>query len=231
MPPKALLLDLDDTLIDTREGTRLALRDFHGTHGHLMIGGLADSEAAWDRGIKLHFPRYVRGEISFQEQRRGRIREIFARPDMPEAEADRLFRIYLDHYAGHYLLFDDVVGFLEGLSGTPVAIVTNGSVEHQTLKLKITGLDQRVPVIVISEGVGLRKPQKEIFEYAARALGVAPGDCLMVGDNYEVDCLGAQSAGMQAAWINRFGSDFIPDGGTGIGAISSLRSLVLHQAG
>jgi putative hydrolase of the HAD superfamily len=225
MPPKALLLDLDDTLIDTREGTRLALRDFHGSHGHLMIGGLAEAEAAWERGIKLHFPRYVCGEISFQEQRRGRIREIFARPDMPEAEADRLFRAYLDYYAGHYLLFDDVAGFLEGLAGMPVAIVTNGSVDHQTLKLRATGLDRRVPVIVISEGVGLRKPQKEIFEYAARALGVAPADCLMVGDNYEVDCLGAQGAGMRAVWINRFGSDFLPDGKSGIGSISGLRFL------
>jgi putative hydrolase of the HAD superfamily len=225
MPAKALLLDLDDTLIDTREGTRLALRDFHGTHGHLMAGGLADSEAAWDRGIKIHFPRYVRGEISFQEQRRGRIREIFARPDMPEAEADRLFQVYLDHYAGHYLLFDDVFGFLDGLAGTPVAIVTNGSVEHQTLKLKVTGLDKRIPTIVISEGVGLRKPQREIFEFAAQALGVAPADCLMVGDNYEVDCLGALGAGMQAIWINRFGSDFVPDA---VGSISGLRSLAFR---
>src|SRR4051794_7053614 len=127
MTPQALLLDLDDTLIDTREGTRLALRDFHGAYGHLMAATLEDAMARWERGIKLHFPRYVRGEISFQEQRRGRIREIFSRPDMPEAEADQLFDAYLEHYAGHYILFPDVEGFLESLGSMPVAIVTNGS--------------------------------------------------------------------------------------------------------
>lgn len=95
----ALLLDLDDTLIDTRQGTSLALRDFHGTHGH-QIGIPCDQvEAIWDRSIKTHFPRYIRGDLSFQDQRRWRIRDIFGRPAMPEAEADALFNAYLSHYS------------------------------------------------------------------------------------------------------------------------------------
>src|SRR4051812_47681064 len=96
--PKAILLDLDDTLIDTRTGTRLALKDYHGSHGHLMGGGLERLEALWDLGIKRHFPRYVSGEISFQDQRRWRLREVFERPEMPDAEADDLFQGYMRHY-------------------------------------------------------------------------------------------------------------------------------------
>ena len=218
----ALLLDLDDTLIDTRQGTRLALNDFHGTHGGQLAISRHEVEAIWDRSIKTHFPRYIRGELSFQDQRRWRIRDIFGRPDMGEAEADALFRAYLSHYAHHYILFDDVLSFLDGLKGLPVAIVTNGSEEHQWVKVRATGLDRRVKTIVISEAVGLRKPQKEIFEYAARQLGVAPEACLMVGDNHEADCLGALGAGMSALWIDRFGTGTKPQG---VRAISGLREI------
>jgi putative hydrolase of the HAD superfamily len=222
MTPKALLLDLDDTLIDTRQGMRLALRDFHSAYGHLMAGTVEDAEVRWQQGLDLHFPRYVRGEISFQEQRRGRIRAIFSRPDMPEAEADRLFNAYLEHYAGHYILFDDVNGFLDGLRGMPVAIVTNGGAEHQSLKLRVTGLRARVQAAVISEAVGFRKPLKEIFHLAARELGVEPADCLMVGDNYEVDCVGAENAGMRAYWINRFGDAPVPPGARAISRLEGI---------
>jgi putative hydrolase of the HAD superfamily len=208
----ALLLDLDDTLIDTRQGTSLALRDFHGTHGNQI--GIAPElvEAIWDRSIKTHFPRYIRGELSFQDQRRWRIRDIFGRPDMTDAEADALFDAYLSHYAHHYILFKDVLPFLDGLRGFPVAIVTNGAEAHQWIKLRATGLDTRVNTIIISEVVGFRKPQKEIFLLAARELGVAPEACLMAGDNYEADCLGALEAGMAAVLIDRFGTGIKPDG-------------------
>ena len=204
----ALLLDLDDTLLDTRQGTSLALRDFHGSHGVQIGISLEKVEAIWDRSIRTHFPRYIRGELTFQDQRRWRIRDIFARPDMGEAEADALFKAYLSHYAHHYILFDDVLPFLDGLKGFPVAIVTNGAEEHQWIKVRATGLDTRIKTIVISEAVGLRKPQREIFEYAARELGVAPEACLMVGDNYDADCLGALGAGMAAMRIDRFGTGF-----------------------
>lgn len=202
----ALLLDLDDTLIDTRQGTSLALRDFHGSHGDQIGISLEKVVAIWEHSIKTHFPRYISGELSFQDQRRWRIRDIFARPEMGEVEADTLFKAYLAHYAHHYILFDDVLSFLDGLNGFPVAIVTNGAEEHQWVKVRATGLDARIKTIVISEAVGLRKPQKEIFEYAARELGVAPEACLMVGDNYDADCLGALGAGMAALRIDRFGT-------------------------
>lgn len=220
-----LLLDLDDTLIDTRQGTRLSLWDFHGSHGDRFCIPRDQVEAVWDRSIKTHYPRYTRGEMAFQDQRRWRIRDIFGRPEMPDAEADTLFNVYLSHYARHYILFDDVLAFLDGLKGFPVAIVTNGAEEHQWVKLRATGIDSRVKTIVISEAVGLRKPQKEIFLHAARELGVAPGACLMVGDNFEMDCQGALGAGMAALWIDRFGSGSKPLPAENVRAISRLAEI------
>lgn len=211
---KALLLDLDDTLIDTRRGTQLALTDYHGSHGHLMGVSLEEASERWDRGIKLHFPRYVSGEISFQEQRRWRIREVFARPDLTDAESDELFQGYLGHYVNHWILFDDVLPFLDGMKakGMPMGIVTNGSAEQQMAKIRATGIGDRVEVVVSSEAVGWRKPQREIFLHAAERLGVRAKDCVMVGDNYEADYLGAKAAGMGAVLVDRFGVQVNTDG-------------------
>jgi HAD superfamily hydrolase (TIGR01549 family) len=82
----------------------------------------------------------------------------------------------------HLILFDDVLPFLDALDGMPVAIVTNGSEEQQMTKMRTTGLGERVKTVVISEAVGLRKPDRRIFLHAARLLGVEPKDCVMVGE-------------------------------------------------
>lgn len=205
---KGLLLDLDDTLIDTRTGTRLALADFHQSHGHLMGVGAEEAYARWDAGIKSHFPRYVNGEISFQEQRRWRIREVFGRRELPDAECDGLFQAYLEHYVKHWILFGDVLPFLDAMrgKGMPMGIITNGSVEQQAAKIRATGIGDRVDLVVISEGVGMRKPDPGIFLHAAGKLGLPAEDCLMVGDNYEADYLGARGAGMDAVLMERFGA-------------------------
>jgi len=41
---------------------------------------------------------------------------------------------------------------------------------------------------------------KEIFLRAAQRLGVAPHECVMVGDNPEADMMGAMNVGMKAVW-------------------------------
>jgi putative hydrolase of the HAD superfamily len=228
---RGLLLDLDDTLIDTRTGTLRALADFHATHGHLMGIGLEEAYGRWDAGIKLHFPRYVSGEISFQEQRRRRIREVFGRPELTDGEADGFFQAYLAHYEKHWILFEDVLPFLDGIKarGIPMAIVTNGSVEQQAAKIRATGIGSRVEAAIISEAAGWRKPQPEIFLHTAERLGVAPGDCLMVGDNYQADYLGAKGAGMEAVLLDRFGGPMRTDGTAC--AIGLAQAMDLWNAG
>jgi putative hydrolase of the HAD superfamily len=55
---------------------------------------------------------------------------------------------------------------------------------------------------VLSEEIGIRKPDPRIFQYAADALRIRPAECLYVGDSYRNDIIGAKTAGMQACWYN-----------------------------
>jgi putative hydrolase of the HAD superfamily len=57
--------------------------------------------------------------------------------------------------------------------------------------------------VAISDGVGWRKPRREIFGAVADALGVSPREILHVGDNLDADVAGAAAAGMRTAWLTR----------------------------
>jgi putative hydrolase of the HAD superfamily len=70
-------------------------------------------------------------------------------------------------------------------------------------KLRHTGLDREVAGWVISEGVGLRKPDPEIFRFAAIQARQPLDGALMIGDSAEADISGARNAGLPAVWLHR----------------------------
>ncbi|MGB8354497.1 MAG: HAD-IA family hydrolase [Chthoniobacteraceae bacterium] len=82
-------------------------------------------------------------------------------------------------------------------------MISNGNASQQRRKLKAAKIDQRFETVVISSEVGIAKPDAGIFHEACRQMKVNPGDCVMVGDNWERDVLGARSAGMRAIWLCR----------------------------
>jgi len=82
------------------------------------------------------------------------------------------------------------------------AIITNGSVRSQRGKIEHTGLDKMFEVIIISDEVGIQKPDPKIFELALNKLDVLPENALFVGDRINKDILGCQSAGIRGIWFN-----------------------------
>jgi putative hydrolase of the HAD superfamily len=59
-----------------------------------------------------------------------------------------------------------------------------------------------------ARAIGAAKPDPVIFQAAARALDVTPAEVAHVGDDPELDVLGAQRAGMLAVWLNRGGASW-----------------------
>lgn len=83
-----------------------------------------------------------------------------------------------------------------------VAIITNGTIHRQKAKILNTGLHEYFDVILISDEVGLEKPDQRIFQLALNKLQVQPEDALFVGDNLEKDVVGPQGAGLKGIWFN-----------------------------
>jgi len=85
-----------------------------------------------------------------------------------------------------------------------LAVVSNFDYTPTALDiLERAGVTDLFGTIVVSDEVGWRKPRRDIFDAALSRLGVRAEESLFVGDRADMDVLGAQQIGMDAAWINR----------------------------
>jgi len=82
-------------------------------------------------------------------------------------------------------------------------IVTNGRTTAQERKIAHLGLAELVDAVIVSEAVGIRKPDARIFEIALERLNVSPSEAWFVGDNPAADVLGAAAAGLTSVWFRR----------------------------
>ncbi len=82
-------------------------------------------------------------------------------------------------------------------------IITNGFETTQKQKLYNCGLQSYFNHIISSEKSNSIKPNREIFDFAMNAAGIAnASECIMIGDALEIDVLGAQNAGWDAVYFN-----------------------------
>lgn len=81
-------------------------------------------------------------------------------------------------------------------------LITNGFQEVQHTKLSGSGLETYFETLTVSEEVGVKKPNPEIFQYAMRKAHAAAKESLMIGDEMAVDIDGARAAGMDTLLFN-----------------------------
>lgn len=79
-------------------------------------------------------------------------------------------------------------------------ILSNGFSELQYKKIESSGLEKHFQKIILSEQVGVLKPDKRIFDYAITSLNAHRNQVLMVGDNFEADIVGAKKAGIDQVY-------------------------------
>lgn len=104
------------------------------------------------------------------------------------------------------VLFDDVAPALADLKNRGLVLGLISNIEQDiTDTLDRLKLPTWLTVIVTSLDAGANKPQPEIFRYALNRAGVRPDEAIYVGDQYQVDILGARGAGMKAILIDRHG--------------------------
>lgn len=106
----------------------------------------------------------------------------------------------------HHEVFPDALTVLESFVGRyPMTIVSNGVPDLQNQKLEATGLRHYFETVVVSSDVGIGKPDPKIFHRAIELLGVAASEVVMVGNSLPRDVGGAKRAGIRAIWLNRPG--------------------------
>ncbi|MTD41120.1 pyrimidine 5'-nucleotidase [Erwinia sp. CPCC 100877] len=125
------------------------------------------------------------------------------------------------------------VSLLNALKGkTKMGIITNGFRALQSRRLARTGLSDYFDLLVISEEVGVAKPDRKIFDYALARMGEPRRErVLMVGDTAESDILGGMNAGLSTVWLNAHQRP-LPDGirpDWQVSSLPELEALLRHE--
>jgi putative hydrolase of the HAD superfamily len=104
------------------------------------------------------------------------------------------------------VLFDDVLEALDDLKkrGLKLGLISNIE-RDMSATLEKLGLSARLDIVVTSQDAGFTKPQPEIFRFALDKAGVKPDEAAYVGDQYQVDVIGSESAGMKGILLDRDG--------------------------
>lgn len=215
-----IFFDLDDTLLDHRSAQNkaaLAWREAMGAR--LVPHAESNFPEIWHSVTLCHWKLFERGEISFAEQRRRRIRDIMREPRLSDQSADEMFARYVPLYEANWKLFPDVLPCLELLRGQKLGVFSNGDAEQQRRKLERFDLFGRFECVVILDERGPRKPALAAFELATKQAGVHAVECLYIGDQIENDAVAARAAGWRGVWLDRSGMLIAPNG---VERISSL---------
>ncbi|MFC1915626.1 HAD family hydrolase [Chloroflexota bacterium] len=104
------------------------------------------------------------------------------------------------------VLFDDVMPALTDLKSLSLVLGLISNVEHDiTALLSQLGLTSLLQVVVTSQDTGFNKPQPEIFREALKQAGVQAPEAIYVGDQYQIDIVGANQVGMKGVLLDRGG--------------------------
>ena len=141
-----------------------------------------------------------------------------------------LIRILSDEYITYLCtfnhLFEGTLEILEYLKPKyKLHIITNGFKEVQQGKLKNSGIATYFKTVTNSEIVGVKKPNRKIFDYALALANADIYASLMIGDNLEADILGAKNMGMDALCFN-YHKAKIPEGIIAIKKLSELKQYL-----
>ena len=233
MSVRAILIDLDDTLIPDQaaadDAIRAAAELAHARHG-IDPEALRASLRRRCRELWRSNPVIARHEDFYVSSWEGLTSEFGTAPEesrqlrdwVPDyrrqswanALADSgisdpalvqalVDRLQLER-TERYIPYPDVEPALQQLKNEyTMVLVSNGTLKTQQRKLEYSGLAGYFSAVVICEPLGFQKPDTRFYQKALQAAGRPASECVMVGNSLRNDVGGAHSAGIRAIWLNR----------------------------
>lgn len=206
--PRALTLDLDDTLWPVAPVIERAEQALHAwllEHAPATAARFpVDAMQRWRADIGRLQPALVHDLTALR--RLSISRALAACGDDP-ALADAAFDVFIAerHRVDFY---DDVLPALERLARRyPMLALSNGNAD-----VGLVGLGRLFVGRVGAREAGVAKPDPRIFAAACEVLGRPPAQVLHVGDDWQLDVLGARQAGLHSAWVHRGAPAPVDDG-------------------
>lgn len=226
---KHIFFDLDHTIWDFDKNAQETLTELYHKYELLSIGITSCTEfiETYTENNQLLWAEYHMGRITKETLRAKRFHQTFIQLGVPpdlvplEFEDDyvRMSPMKKNLFAGS----ERVLGYLQ--NKYTLHIISNGFKETTLTKMDLCNLNPYFSNVIISEDVGVNKPDKAIFEYALQKAGAQKHESIMIGDSIEADIRGAQDYGIKAIFFNPLNKEKPEDVEW---QISELEELLLH---
>lgn len=200
---KAVFIDLDDTLLDETAHMRGAYgKSLDELRDRVSPDQAAATYREYEYVVSDLLRRDAWDELAREQRWEVALQRAGVEPgDLPVKICDGYYRHYFEG-----------VGFLPGAerlldvaSHFENCLITNGEHGKQWGKIRKMDVDSRLNHILVSEDLGIRKPDPRIFERALELTGSQPSESVMIGDSLHADIAGAGPIGIGTIWINQYG--------------------------
>ncbi len=213
---KNLFIDLDDTVYDFSAASE---ESFCETYELLQYGRFFDS---FEHYLSIYKPYnlelwriYGEGKITKEELNKRRYSYPLECVGIHDQElADTFCKEALSRIPTKGPLMPGAIELLEYLRPKyRMFILSNGFKELQSRKMHAAGIDKYFDELILSEDIGVNKPNRELYDYALQKTGSTLEESLMIGDMFETDIAGAANIGMEQIYYNpkgKQGHPFVP---------------------
>lgn len=209
---KLVLIDLDDTFFDYPKTEKTAFRNTFEELGFFVESDLeyAKKEEIYEKikdrykDVNLQLWKDLeKGAVDKDGLKVVRFEKIIEEFDL-KYNPYEMSELYLKKLGGGIFPFEATEKLCEYLhSKYKVGIVTNGIKEVQHSRIENSTIAKYIDKIIISDEVGVNKPDKRIFEYAMNYFEIMDkSEVIMIGDSLGADIKGGQNAGIDTCWVN-----------------------------
>ncbi len=214
--PAALLLDLDDTILDDSGGRDAAwaaiceeaAAQLHGLDAALLRAAI-DRTSIW---YWSDAARHREGRLDLLASRRLIIQQALESLDFrPAGHAALAAELATLVHTQREAAICPLPGAIETLTalrahGVRLALLTNGAGPAQRAKIDRFDLARHFEVMLIEGENPWGKPDERVYHAALAALHAAPADAWMAGDNLEWEVAVPQRLGLRGIWLDRAGA-------------------------
>lgn len=200
MPYRHLLFDLDNTLMDFDASSWLSWR------GMMLAYGLPSDQEHYHLYKDINKHLWHQLEIGHLHQSQIKTQRWASYFDAIKVYRDPI-KANADYFAGlakHPVLIDGADSLIRRLSRShDTAIVTNGIAEIQRQRLAHVGWDQLPITIIISDAIGVAKPDRRFFDHTFDKMSIkSPAETIIIGDTLKSDIRGGNNYNISTCWYN-----------------------------
>lgn len=203
---KAIFFDLDDTLWSFSKNAEEAFREVYHqfSFGRYFIDFNHFYSLYQEKNKELWY-LYGQGKIDRNTLNSVRFHYPLERVGVyDEALVNNYSKYFFRLIPTKSNLIEGAIDVLEvSASKYPLYILSNGFKELQYEKMRNSNILQYFSGVILSDEVGVNKPDARIFNYALQKAGVINSEALMVGDNWVADIEGAKNAGIDQAFLSK----------------------------